>query len=132
MVRKNGKPGKKPGSNLREVEIMENKIPHDLIVTIVNKGDAEKVVDASKKAGAEGGTIILGRGTGIHEQTRLFGIVIEPQKDIVLTLVKRKISDQVLEAIVARAELNKPGRGIAYVIPVERVAGITHLIPEEE
>ncbi|HHV15580.1 MAG TPA: P-II family nitrogen regulator [Gelria sp.] len=111
---------------------MENKIPHDLIVTIVNKGDAEKVVDASKKAGAEGGTIILGRGTGIHEQTRLFGIVIEPQKDIVLTLVKRKISDQVLEAIVARAELNKPGRGIAYVIPVERVAGITHLIPEEE
>lgn len=111
---------------------MENKIPHDLIVTIVNKGDAEKVVDASKKAGAEGGTIILGRGTGIHEQTRLFGIVIEPQKDIVLTLVKRKISDQVLEAIVARAELNKPGRGIAYVIPVERVAGITHLIPVEE
>ena len=92
---------------------MENKIPHDLIVTIVNKGDAEKVVDASKKAGAEGGTIILGRGAGIHEQTRLFGIVIEPQKDIVLTLVKRKISDQVLEAIVARAELNKPGRGIA-------------------
>jgi len=132
MVRKKGKPGKKAGSNLWEVGIMESKIQHDLIVTIVNKGDAEKVVDASRKAGAEGGTILLGRGTGIHEQTRLFGIIIEPQKDVVLTLVKRSISDQVLEAIVARTELNKPGRGIAYVIPVERVAGITHLKPGED
>ena len=111
---------------------MESKTQHDLIVTIVNKGDAEKVVDASRKAGAEGGTILLGRGTGIHEQTRLFGIIVEPQKDVVLTLVKRSISEQVLESIVARTELNKPGRGIAYVIPVERVAGITHLISKDE
>lgn len=111
---------------------MESKIQHDLIVTIVNKGDAEKVVDASRKAGAEGGTILLGRGTGIHEHTRLFGIIIEPQKDVILTLVKRSISEQVLDAIVARTELNKPGRGIAYVIPVERVAGITHLKLGEE
>jgi nitrogen regulatory protein PII len=107
---------------------MEGKTQHDLIVTIVNKGDAEKVVDASRKAGAEGGTIILGRGTGIHEQTRLFGITIEPQKDIILTLVKQDISNQVLDAIVNRAELNKPGRGISFVIPVAQVAGITHLV----
>jgi nitrogen regulatory protein PII len=102
-------------------------IQHDLIVTIVNKGDAEKVVNASREAGAEGGTILLGRGTGIHEQTRLFGMLIEPQKDVILTLVKRQISNQVLEAIIQRADLNKPGRGITFVIPVDRVAGITHL-----
>ena len=102
-------------------------VQHDLIVTIVNKGDAEKVVNASREAGAEGGTILLGRGTGIHEQTRLFGMLIEPQKDVILTLVKRQISNQVLEAIIQRADLNKPGRGITFVIPVARVAGITHL-----
>lgn len=105
---------------------MEGTIQYDLIVTIVNKGDAEKVVEASKKAGAEGGTILLGRGTGIHEQTRLFGMIIEPQKDVILTLVGRAISTQVLDAIVNRAELNKPGRGISFLLPIERVAGITH------
>ncbi|NLF45526.1 MAG: PII family protein, partial [Syntrophomonadaceae bacterium] len=31
-------------------------ISFDLIVTIVNKGKAEKVVEVSKQAGAEGGT----------------------------------------------------------------------------
>lgn len=36
----------------------------DLIVTIIPKGESEKIVTASKRAGAEGGTILYGRGTG--------------------------------------------------------------------
>jgi hypothetical protein len=68
----------------------EVKRTYDLIVTIVNKGDSEKVVDFSKKAGAEGGTILHGRGTGIHEQAKLFNILIEPEKDIVLTLIEKE------------------------------------------
>jgi len=98
----------------------------DLIVTIVNKGEAEKVVEASKKAGAEGGTIIFGRGTGIHEHAKLFGITIEPEKEIVLTLTDRQKSSRVLEAIIDGSQLNKPGKGIAFVLRVERVAGINH------
>ena len=47
------------------------------------------MVDASKKAGAGGGTIISGRGTGIHEHAKLFNIPIEPEKNIVLTLIDR-------------------------------------------
>ena len=43
-------------------------IAYDLIVTIVNKGRAEKVMEAAKKAGAEGGTILHGRGSGVHEK----------------------------------------------------------------
>jgi len=54
----------------------EGEVLYDLIVTIVNKGDAEKVVESSKRAGAEGGTIMHGRGTGIHEHARLLGITI--------------------------------------------------------
>lgn len=65
-------------------------IEYDLIVTIVNKGFAQEVVEASKKAGAEGGTILQGRGTGIHEKAKLFNIVIEPEKEVILTLIDRK------------------------------------------
>ncbi len=103
-------------------------IPHDLIVTIVNKGNSKKIIDASKKAGAEGGTLLCGRGTGIHEHAKLFGITIEPEKEIVLTLVKREICEKVLEAIVDGSDLNKPGKGIAFVIEAEKVVGITHLL----
>ena len=101
---------------------------YDLIVTIVNKGEAETVVEASKKAGAEGGTILFGRGTGIHEHAKLFGITIEPEKEIILTLINRQKSGDVLNAIVNEAELNKPGKGIAFVLEVDKVAGINHPI----
>lgn len=106
---------------------MEVSVDFELIVTIVNKGDASKVVEASRHAGAEGGTIVHGRGTGIREQAKLFGIRIEPEKDIVLTLIPKNRTQQVLGAIVTAAQLDKPGFGIAFVLDVARVAGICHL-----
>ncbi len=102
-------------------------IPYDLIITVVSKGRAEKVVEASKAAGAEGGTIMFGRGTGIHEKLRLFGIPIEPEKEVILTLTPKDITQTILEAICKEADLNKPGKGISFVIGVDKVAGINHL-----
>lgn len=99
---------------------------YDLIVTIVNKGDSERVIGCTRKLGATGGTIMFGRGTGVHEQTKLFGITIEPEKEIVLTLVERGLTKKVLEAIEKEVELKKPGKGIAFVLEVDRVAGINH------
>ena len=106
----------------------DQPIRYDLIVTIVNKGFSEDVVEASKKAGAEGGTIIFGRGTGIHEQAKLFNFTIEPEKEIILTLIDRSKTEKVLEAITVDAKLNKPGRGIAFVLEVERTVGINHIL----
>lgn len=72
--------------------------------------------------------MVLGRGIGRNEQQRVFGIQIEPEKEIVLTLVPRNISDTVLAEIVRAAELSAPGHGLAFVVPVEQVAGIVHLV----
>lgn len=99
-----------------------------LIVSIVDKGSCDKVVEASRKAGAEGGTIIYGRGTGIREKTKLFSMLIEPEKEVILTLIPREKTKQVLQEIVEATELNQPGRGIAFVLDVESTAGICHQI----
>ena len=104
------------------------KIKFDLIVTIVSKGFAEEVVEATKKAGAEGGTILNGRGKGIHENAKLFGIPIEPEKEIVLTLIDREKTEKVLEAVYNAVELSKPNKGIAFVLEVEKAVGICHLL----
>ncbi len=101
---------------------------HKLIVTIVMKGKAKKIVEASKKAGSEGGTTILGKGTGIHEMQKLFGICIDPEKEIILTLIDSSKSDKVLSAIVEAGQLTKPGCGIAFVLPTKHIAGIAHLL----
>ena len=59
---------------------------YQLIVTIIKKGFAERVVNAAKAAGARGGTILHGRGVGIHEQ-KTAGNSNRTRKDIILTLI---------------------------------------------
>lgn len=106
---------------------MELTIPFDLIVTIVNKGSSETIIKASKAAGAEGGTIISGRGTGIRETKKLWGIPIEPEKDIILTIVPQDKTEAILGSIMEQGNLNKPGAGIAFVLDLKSVAGICHM-----
>jgi nitrogen regulatory protein PII len=99
-----------------------------LIVTIVRKGWGSTVLEASVDAGARGGTVLGGRGAGINEKEKIFGMSIEPEKEIVLTLVPSQRADAILEAIVQAADLNDVGRGIAFVLPVDKVVGVAHFL----
>ncbi len=98
-----------------------------LIVSIVRKGWGNTVLEATIKAGATGGTVLLGRGLGVNETESIFGIPIEPEKEIVLTLVQRNKIDVILLEIIREAELEQPGHGLAFVVPVEKVLGMPHL-----
>lgn len=97
-----------------------------LIVTIVNSGDSAAVVKAASKAGAEGGTILNGRGTGVNEQQKFMNFTIDPEKDVVLTLVPASYADGVVKSIEEAVDLNAPGKGIAFLIDVENVFGVNH------
>ncbi|WIV12660.1 P-II family nitrogen regulator [Proteiniborus sp. MB09-C3] len=105
-----------------------NENNFDLIITIVNKGHSSEVINAAKTARAEGGTVINGRGSGIHEVAKLFGFLMEPEKEIILTLVDANKTEQVLQAISDKVGINKPGKGIAFVIDVKRAVGISHYL----
>lgn len=101
---------------------MKNKF--ELIVTLVNQGFSEVVMDAAREEGARGGTIVHARGTGTKEMEKKFGLVITPNKEMVMILVNEKIRDKVLNAIYKQAGLNSDGQGIAFSLPVEAVAGL--------
>ncbi len=105
---------------------MENDKAFDLIITVVNRGFADQVVDAAKSAGAQGGTVLKARGTGIHEVEKFFGISIQPEKEVVLTLIRHEFKQDVLYAIAKEAGLNQEGRGLSFSLPVEDVVGIVH------
>jgi nitrogen regulatory protein PII len=107
---------------------MNPDFKNNLIVTIVKKGCSECIIDASKQAGAEGATIIPARGTGIHETKKLLGIPIEPEKEIIFTIVLEEKTDQVLDAIIKAGKLEKPATGIAFVIELKKVVGVVHLV----
>jgi len=97
-----------------------------LIVSIVRKGWGHTVLEASVKAGATGGTVMFGRGVGVNEKETIFGVPIEPEKEIVLTLTDTAQCDTILAAISRAAELDEPGRGLAFVLGVEKLVGVPH------
>ena len=103
-----------------------------LIVSIVRKGWGSTVLEASVKAGARGGTVLFGRGAGINEREKIFGMSIEPEKEILLTIVSASQVDTILDAIVRAGELNDTGRGIAFVLPVEKVAGVARFMTQAQ
>lgn len=100
----------------------------DLIVVIVPAGKAEDVLEAARSAGAEGATVVHGRGTGIHEQKKIFNIPIEPEKEIIMLVVPQQRTDGILAAIDEAVDLSKPGHGIGFVLEAKRVVGLVHLM----
>jgi len=95
-----------------------------IVFAPVKTHKTDPVVDAAKEAGATGATIIPARGTGMREAKTFFGLTLEDQTDIVIFLLEEHIVKQVVEAIKTAGEFDKPGTGIAFVLPVEEVLGL--------
>jgi nitrogen regulatory protein PII len=96
----------------------------ELVITLVNTGFSEVVMDAAREEGARGGTVVHARGTGTKDMEKKYGVVITPDKEMVLILVSTKIKDKVLAAIYKAAGLQTNGQGIAFSLPVEDVVGL--------
>ena len=98
---------------------------YEIIICIVNSGFSEEVMNAARKCGARGGTVLRGRGTANPEAESLFGIAIQPEKEIVMILVKKSLKNDILHALYTAVGLDTPGQGIAFTMPVESVVGIS-------
>ncbi|HXL02023.1 MAG TPA: P-II family nitrogen regulator [Candidatus Atribacteria bacterium] len=96
------------------------------IVAIVERGKADKIVDRAKKAGAQGATILYGRGTGQSEALEFFNIHIEASKEIILILSEIDKYKPIYDAIVEAGRLDEPGTGIIFTFLVSELLGLHH------
>jgi hypothetical protein len=121
---KNGNFGGQLAATEAEMQDMKD-LEFNLILTVVNRGFADTVIEATREAGARGGTIFYARGTGIHELEKFFAISIQPEKEVVMTLAKKGSTQAIMQRIVQAAGLQTVGRGLSIALPVSEVAGIT-------
>lgn len=110
----------------------QKKFTHQAVFCIVNSGYSELVMEAAKKGGARGGTVLSGRGTAGADAEKFFGISVQPEKEIVMILVPANCKDAVLNNLYQEAGLNSAGQGIAFSMPVDGVVGIAEETPKEE
>ena len=113
------------GDKKMEETPIVKKDDYEVVFAVVNDGYADLVMDAAKKAGARGGTILTARGTGNKDIEKFFGVVITPEKQIVMILVPKEIKDAVIASIYKEVSINNKGQGIAFSFPAHDVVGIT-------
>ncbi len=105
---------------------------YSLIVTILNSGSAEAVMDAATKAGAGGGTVIHGRGLNAKNAEKFFGFTIQAEKDMLLIVARTSEKDAIMRAIAEAEDMTAEGRGITFSLPVDSLAGISRMMKTEK
>ena len=97
---------------------------YELIITIVNTGFTDSVIEATRSCGATGGTILNGRGTAPKEAEEFFNLTISNDKEIVLTVVPKEIKDKCLKALYDKIGLASEGQGLSFSLPIEDAVGL--------
>jgi nitrogen regulatory protein PII len=96
----------------------------NLITCVLQRGKANDVAKAAMQAGAKGATVVYGRGMGVGELMGALGFAIVPQKEVIQIVTTADSTKKLFDVVVQAAELDKPGMGIAYIIPISEAAGL--------
>src|SRR5574344_870254 len=110
------------------VKKMKNEKKYHLIYTIVQDGYFEEVINAAKKVGAKGGTLIKGRGLGYKDAVKFLGFQLEPERDIVLIVVEEELKNKLMETIVKKVGITTPGKGICFSLPIDNAIGLDGMV----
>lgn len=105
-----------------------------LIMALVDDSETDAVLDAARRAGATGATIInSARGEGLRPEKTFLGLSLTGQRDILLFVVEEHLSRVVLEEIATVGAFDqRSGTGIAVQIDIEDAVGLAHQIKEIE
>ena len=97
---------------------------HEMFMTIVPEGDGDKVVEVVRQGGGAGGTIIPAYGAFAETVTRVFGIEINSEKDIVINLVDKQMANQIEEELTRNIQFQDSDSGIMFSVDAQNVRGI--------
>jgi hypothetical protein len=112
------------------ISLDDDRFTHCCVFTIVDKGRSNDCIKAARAAGARGGTLIHGHGAGVPSDS-YYPLVIEPKKDTVMVITSKDKAAGVRERIFSDLELDKPGNGIIFTLPVGRTSGLIENRSEE-
>lgn len=103
-----------------EVLNKEEVLMDDLsfVQVICNKGFALEIMEKARSLGAEGGTILQGKGTAREEDEVFFGHKLVKEKEILLIIVSSQVEKKVVDGIENMECMKGDGAGIVYALPI--------------
>lgn len=96
---------------------------YELIVVITNEGRTDMVMNAARAAGATGGTVLHGKGTGGKKEEMFFNVSIVHEKEVILIVSKASQKSEIMRYILEKAGPSTEAGGIVFSLPISEVAG---------
>ena len=96
---------------------------YELIVAIANEGRTDQVMNAARAAGAAGGTVLHGKGTGSENMEKFYNVSIASEKEVILIVAKTEQKAGIMKAILEKAGPASEAGTIAFSLPTSEVAG---------
>ena len=96
----------------------------DVVAVVMERGYTNVAMDAARKAGARGGTVISARGIAENEVKRFFGIEIQAEKEIVFLVVKSAEKQQVMTELMRAVGTRTRSHGLILSMPVSDAIGL--------
>ncbi len=107
-----------------KLETVKTAPKFDLILSVVNQGYVDALMEAAKAAGARGGTVLHGRKVGVEDDAKFLGIAAQLEKEIVAILTTHEKKNDIMRAITQAFGMNTEARGIIFSLPVEDIEGL--------
>lgn len=115
-----------------EEESSLKKTEQELIVALTNLGYSESVMKAARAAGAQGGTIVHAKGTGMREAEKFLGISLAAEKELILIVAKTPVRSHLMKAIFEETGLKSKAGTILFSLPVTEATGLFEKAEEAE
>ena len=96
---------------------------YELIVAIANEGRTDLVMNAARSAGAAGGTVLHGKGTGSEVDERFYNVSIAQEKEVILIVSRAEQKSGIMKAILEKAGPDTEAGTIVFSLPTSEVAG---------
>ena len=115
----------------KTIEKKNKTYEYDMIITVIARGFSDFVISAARDAGATGATIMYARGTADVDK-QVMGVSLQPEREVVLTLVKSSERRKIMQAISDSTSLMEEGRGICFSLPVSDVYGLKRVTEQKK
>ena len=96
----------------------------DVVAVVMDRGYTNLAMDAARKAGAHGGTVIAARGIAEEQVKTFFGIEIQAEREIVFVVVKSEERQAVMDALTKAVGMKTRSHGMVLSVPVSDAIGL--------
>ena len=91
---------------------------------IANRGYIDLVMDAAREAGADGGTVLQAKGTGMEHAEKFMGVSLDAEKEMIFIVTRTEQKNSIMQAVMEKVGVESKAQAIVFSLPVTDTAGL--------